>query len=198
VDLIPDFTRYQNFTTHLRVLQINASYKPAFIYGGPTMSVSGLSEQLAKSGCLIKVFTTTANGQAELPVVNDKELIVDGVEVRYFKRITKDHSHFSPALPLALWKEARSFDVIHIHAWWNLVSMLACLVAIWRKVPVVLSPRGTLSRYSFQHKNASIKSVFHNLIGKPLLKRCHFHVTSGREENAIKEILTQVTRAFSC
>jgi glycosyltransferase involved in cell wall biosynthesis len=173
----------------LKVLQICAAYKPAFVYGGPTMSVSMLSEQLAKAGVSTKVFATTANGKTELPVVPGQTVDVDGVSVTYFKRITKDHTHFSPALLRKLWKEAPGFDIIHIHAWWNLVSLFSCLIALIRKVPVVISPRGTLSSYSFQNKNIGKKWVIHNLFGRYLLNRSHIHVTSKREYEAVHHLI---------
>jgi len=173
----------------LRVLQICAAYKPAYIYGGPTMSVSMLAEQLEKAGIQTEAYATTANGKTELPLTPNKPLVVDGVTVTYFKRLTKDHSHFSPALLTQLWKQAPSFDIIHIHAWWNLVSLFSCLVALMRNVPVVLSPRGTLSPYSFQNKNIGIKWFIHHLFGKPLLKRCYIHVTSNQEAEAISKIV---------
>ncbi|ASU36776.1 XrtY-associated glycosyltransferase XYAG1 [Mucilaginibacter xinganensis] len=174
----------------MRVLQICAAYKPAFIYGGPTMSVSMLSEQLSKAGVYTEVYATTANGKTELNVAPNKPLDVDGVTVTYFKRITKDHSHFSPALLGKLWKEANTFDVIHIHAWWNLVSLFSCLIGLVRNVPVVVSPRGTLSPYSFQNKNIGTKWLIHHLLGKPMLKRSIIHVTSKRESDAIAAIVT--------
>ena len=80
----------------MKVLHIIAAYKPAVIYGGPTMSVAMLCEKLSKAGVGIEVFTTTANGAHELPVATNKSVIVDGVSVTYFKRITKDHTHFFP------------------------------------------------------------------------------------------------------
>jgi glycosyltransferase involved in cell wall biosynthesis len=58
-----------------------------------------------------------------------------------------------------------------------------------RNVPVVLSPRGTLSPYSFQNKNIGIKWFIHHLFGKPLLKRCYIHVTSNQEAEAIGKIV---------
>ncbi|WP_428328402.1 XrtY-associated glycosyltransferase XYAG1 [Mucilaginibacter sp.] len=173
----------------MRVLQICAAYKPAFVYGGPTMSVSMLSEQLAKAGIDTHVFATTANGKAELPVVPNLPTNVDGVFVTYFTRLTKDHSHFSPALLKKVWQQSPEFDMIHIHTWWNLVSIFSCAIALLRKVPVVISPRGTLSPYSFQNKNNSVKWLIHNLLSKPLLNRCYFHVTSQREDRAIAQLV---------
>lgn len=153
------------------------------------MSVSMLSERLQKAGVSVEVFATTANGKTELPVTPSLPLNVDGVTVTYFKRLTKDHSHFSPALLNRLWKGARSFDVIHIHAWWNLVSLFSCLLALMRGVPVVVSPRGTLSAYSFQNKNIGVKWLIHHLLGKPLLKRSHIHVTSDNEAAAVGSLI---------
>jgi glycosyltransferase involved in cell wall biosynthesis len=153
------------------------------------MSVSMLSEQLAKTGVYTEAYATTANGKEELLVKPGEMVNVDGVRVTYFRRITKDHSHFSPSLLKRLWKDAPGFDVIHIHAWWNLVSLFSCLIALLRNVPVVVSPRGTLSPYSFQNKNTGKKWLIHHLLGKPLLKRCNIHVTSNREGQAINSII---------
>jgi glycosyltransferase involved in cell wall biosynthesis len=172
----------------LKTLQICAAYKPAFIYGGPTMSVSMLAENLVKAGVDTEVYATTANGKAELPVMPGERVVVDGVPVTYFKRITKDHSHYSPALFKQLRGEAKSFDLIHIHAWWNLVSIFSCLIALKNKVPVLLSARGTLSPYSFQNKNIGVKWALHHLLGKTLLKKCHIHATSKREADAISKL----------
>ncbi|MEO6850704.1 MAG: glycosyltransferase [Mucilaginibacter sp.] len=173
----------------MKLLQINASYKPAYIYGGPTMSVSKLSEQMAKAGCIVEVFTTTANGPGELPIKPDERTVVDGVGVTYFTRLTKDHTHFSPKLLRKLWKDVGKFDLVHIHAWWNLVSVFSCWIALMRGIPVIISPRGTLSSYSFNNKNNLPKKLLHNLLGKRLLRKSNFHVTSERERAAIESIV---------
>jgi glycosyltransferase involved in cell wall biosynthesis len=176
----------------LKILQINASYKPAYIYGGPTMSVSKLSEQIVKAGHSLHVFTTTANGKAELPVVLNTTIDVDGVSVTYFKRITKDHSHFSPALLARLWHEVKQCDIVHIHAWWNLVSVLSCFIAVVKGVKVVVSPRGTLSAYSFNYRNSFSKKLLHQLIGKKLLDQSFIHATSPNEQKALSELIKPV------
>ncbi|HZX57864.1 MAG TPA: glycosyltransferase [Mucilaginibacter sp.] len=180
----------------MKLLQVNASYKPAYVYGGPTMSVSKLSEEMAQAGNTVEVFTTTANGADELAVAPNIPTYVDGIKVTYFKRITGDHTHFSPALLKRLWKKVCDFDVVHIHAWWNLVSVLSCWVALRRGVPVIVSPRGTLSAYSFTNKNDLPKKIIHNLIGKSLLKRSTIHVTSDREKEAM-ELLVKPKHIFN-
>jgi glycosyltransferase involved in cell wall biosynthesis len=179
----------------MRVIQICPSYKPAYTYGGPTVSVSMLCEQMQKSSLKQVVLTTTANGGNELEVQCNTLTNVDTVPVRYFKRITKDHSHFSPSLCLHLFQEIRKGNkaaenmIIHIHSWWNLVSILTCLVARLAKLVVVISPRGMLTDYSFGHKNKLVKRWIHTFLGKWLLNGCHLHATSDREKGDILSFL---------
>lgn len=162
------------------------------------MSVSKLSEELNKSSQLkksnleVEVLTTTANGKTELSVNAGKTVKVDGVLVTYFRRLTKDHSHFSPQLLIALNKrinKSPNKPLIHIQAWWNFVSVLACALALFKKAPIILSPRGTLSNYSFNNRTSILKKLFHKFIGEPLLRRCHFHVTSEKEEMDILRLV---------
>jgi glycosyltransferase involved in cell wall biosynthesis len=177
----------------LKILQICAAYKPAYVYGGPTMSVSMLSEQLVKASIDVEVYTTTANGKTELDILPNSTLKTDGVTTTYFKRLTKDHSHFSPALLTSLWKNIKKFDLVHIHAWWNLVSLFSATIAIIKGVPLIISPRGTLSSYSFQNKNIGPKWAIHTFWGKVLLNKSYFHVTSELEKKAISSFLNPLS-----
>ena len=212
----------------MNILHINASYKPAFIYGGPTVSVAKLCEEISSKKLKVKskkgevgfdsaqpdndsaqpdngsvqpdssvekekidvtVYTTLANGKEELPYQNGEIRNVDGVAVHYFKRITKDHSHFSPSFLSHLWKNVKQFDLIHIHAWWNLVSVGAALICVLKGRSYILSPRGTLSTYSFYNRKSVMKRLFHLFLGRPLLKRAVFQVSSGKEKKDIENIL---------
>lgn len=184
---------------YTKILQVTAAYKPAFIYGGPTMSVAKLCEALAEIKVEVEVLTTTANGKEELPVEANKANFVDGVKVTYFKRLTKDHTHFSPALLLglrrkikALYPQAQNFNpqlIIHIHAWWNLVSIFSCVIAKWYNVPVMLTPRGMLTDYTATNRNSFPKRIIHAFLGKILLKYCHIHVTSEKEKRDVLSII---------
>ncbi|KQC02437.1 XrtY-associated glycosyltransferase XYAG1 [Pedobacter sp. Hv1] len=177
----------------IKILQITAAYKPAYIYGGPTMSVSKLCEALVEAGIDTEVLTTTANGKTELAVEPNKTTQIDGVEVTYYQRLTKDHTHFSPALFSGLRKKIKISSklqlVVHIHAWWNLVSIFSCAIAKWCNVPVVLSPRGMLTNYTAGNRNSGFKSMIHQLMGKSLLKYCHIHVTSEKEQQDVLDFI---------
>lgn len=161
------------------------------------MSVSQLAQNLAKySNNKVSVYTTTANGKAELNVIPNSLHIINGVQVTYFKRITKDHSHFSLALYFALWKNIHMFNYIHIHAWWNLVSVISALICVIKGKKFILSPRGTLSAYSFNNRTSFLKKIFHQCIGKPLLLKANFLLTSQNEETEIKLLLGKSIKTF--
>jgi len=192
----------------MKIIHITASYKPAYIYGGPIQSVAKLCEALKRiidrqvtagndlpSVHDLQVLTTTANGKIELEMATGKLNLVEGVPVRYFKRITKDHSHFSPQLLLNLRNQIfyslqNEKPIIHIHAWWNLVSVLSCWVARRYKVPVLLSPRGMLTAYTQKNRNSFSKKIIHSFIGRSLLEYCHLHATSEQEKQDILKIIT--------
>ncbi|MFD0941979.1 XrtY-associated glycosyltransferase XYAG1 [Pedobacter boryungensis] len=181
----------------IKILQISAAYKPAYIYGGPTMSVAKLCEVLAENKVHVEVLTTTANGKTELDVNINKVQQVEGVNVTYFKRLTKDHTHFSPTLLLALrsrirGQQSKSNDnklIIHIHAWWNLISIFSCQIAKWYNIPVILSPRGMLTNYTLGNRNGTFKSIIHTIMGKKLLTYCHIHATSEKEKQDILQFI---------
>lgn len=167
-------------------------------------------ERLTTDTFDLEVFTTTANGKTELNVTPNENRLVNGVNVTYFKRLTKDHTHFSPALLWRLRKEIlevkhRSLDnnfksldsvrsetnlIIHIHSWWNLVSVLSCALAKWYKIPVILTPRGMLTTYTTKNKNSFKKKIIHYTLGKKLLEYCHLHVTSEKEKHDVLSLIT--------
>lgn len=167
------------------VLHITASYKPAFIYGGPVRSTLDLCMALNRAGIAVNILTTTANGRDELYVSKGKTYSVNGLSVRYFGRWTGDHSHFSPALLCNVWRTCKRTDAVHIHSWWNLVSVLSLWICNLRGVRAVVSLRGTLSSHSFENRHTGFKSLFHRLIGSRLLQRAILHVTSDKEADEV-------------
>ncbi len=174
--------------TKHKILQVTASYYPSVAYGGPTVSIHNLCKALVASGQEVLVITTTANGKNELDVKTKEIQIVNGVPVIYFKRLSKDHTHFSPALLKYLWKNIHDFEIVHIHSWWNLVSVLSVIVCYLRRKKFVLSTRGTLNEFSF--KKAFIRRAFIRLCNITCFRNAVFHVTSEKEyrevENAVK------------
>ena len=173
----------------MNILHIVPSYKPAYIYGGTITAVAGLCESQARLGHHIMVYTTTANGSDELDIPPRQVQLIDGVKVLYFKRLTKDHTHFSPSLLAMLWRTVKEVDAVHIHSWWNFVTMPAVFICWWRGVQPFFSPHGMLSAYSLENRNTGLKSLFHKTLGRFLLGKTTLHATSQQEANEGKQLI---------
>lgn len=169
----------------MRILHIVPSYKPAYVYGGPIRSIATLCETLVREHHQVSVLTTTANGITELDVERNTPCTIEGVEVFYHRRLTKDHTHVSPALWRHFYKTCKSFDVIHIHSWWNLVVIPIAWICAIKKIVPVISLRGTMTEFSVTHKNQRAKKWIHQLIGRKLLNRSFLHSTSPKEDQRL-------------
>lgn len=172
----------------MNILHVSPSYTPAYIYGGPTLSVSQLCEAQASIEANIAVFTTTANGPEELPMQIGMPLLVNGVAVTYFRRYTGDHTHLAPGLWWAVWRECRKVDAVHIHSWWSFPVLGAVFICWLRGVRPVLSPRGTLQPVALQTNRSSLKQVLHQWIGQWLLQQTKLHATSSSEAGALAKL----------
>lgn len=162
----------------MRILFITPAYKPAYCYGGPTISVSELAESLVAIGNQVTVYTTTANGETELEAATGCATNVKGVEAYYFKRITGDHTHVSPALWRKLWNTQKEFDIIHLQSWWSFLIIGAAAICQLKRRKFILSPRGMLGEYSFKNQHNLSKKIIHHLMGKRLLKKSLLHATT--------------------
>jgi glycosyltransferase involved in cell wall biosynthesis len=173
----------------MNILFIVPSYKPAYTYGGPIVVIAMLAETLVTMGHSVTVYTTTANGATELAVPVGKAVLVDGVKVYYFKRITGDHTHASPALWRELDKTIGAFEVVHIHSWWNMLVIGAAWVCRKHGVKPIISPHGMLSEYILNTNNSAKKKWLHRLIGKSLLTNSIVHVSTEMELEESRKII---------
>lgn len=178
----------------LMILHISPSYKPAYCYGGPIFSVASLCEAINGNGEFeVVVFTTTANGMQELDVERGCMQIIEGINVFFFSRLTKDHTHFSPGLLVALHRYLKKAGrekkqlLVHIHSWWNMVAVLSAAILLLHRMPLIISPRGMITNYTLSYRNIKIKWLLHTTFGKYLLKNAVLHATSNQEAENIKQ-----------
>lgn len=165
----------------MKILFVTPSYKPAYIYGGPAISVSELAEALSSDGHEVVVYTTTANGSEELKVETKRPVNINGVTIYYFKRQTGDHTHVSVGLWQKLFHTANSFDVINLQSWWSPLIFGAAAICRLKGKKYFVSPRGMLSAYTFESRKGLIKHLLHQIIGKPLLRFGYLHATTRLE-----------------
>ena len=170
---------------NLKILQITPYYIPSFSYGGPVNSICQLCEALVNEAEEVCVYTTGSKQEFGEHFYYQE---INGVKVSYFNRFFYENAFFAPKLLVEVWRTAKKFDIIHLHMWWNLSTILSLLIVLLRGKKPVLSPRGTLSEYSFKHRNSFLKKIFQKLIGKFLFSKTFLHCTSEDE----KEISTEI------
>lgn len=174
----------------MRLLIIAAGYKPSWVYGGPTISISSLAEALSTEGVDVTVMTTNANGKNDFSYPNGHQVVIDGVQVQYYRRWIGDPVSVSPLHTWALIKSIRQYDVVHINGWWNWVAMMALIICKITGTPHVLTTRGALSEYTFQTRRTSlVKKVMHQLFFKRMLCHTLLHVTTDEEAQRFRRAL---------
>lgn len=144
-----------------------------------------LAEELSKYNQIL-VLSTTANGKVELNYKSNSLQNIDGVNIKFFSRQTKDHSHLSLGLLKYLWNNGKNYDVIHIQSWWNLVALISALICKIMGWKYIVTPRGMLSPYTYQ--TSLLKKTIHLIFGDYLLKSSIIHTTSLDEEFKIKAL----------
>ena len=164
---------------NLRILHITPYYLPDVAFGGPVFSVSALCESLAAGGVDVTVFTIGYNKKDAGKYPLNTQL--NGVTVRYFKGDWGKPCQVSWQLWETLEREAGNFDVIHLHTWWNILVFKAIRIIKGKMVPLLLSPRGMMSDYSFSHRKTFLKRWFQSLAGSQLLEGVYLHATAAAE-----------------
>ncbi len=164
----------------MKLLHYIPTYAPAWKWGGPVRSVSGLCEQLARSGHEVTVFTTDAGlAPADRPPTEDA-VQRNGVSVHYF-RSREGRGILSPGLESAVRARTREFDLVHVTAIWQRTGPAACRAARRAGVPYVISPRGALGPYSWSRGRWK-KLAYYWLVERENLRRAAgFHYTAAAE-----------------
>lgn len=130
----------------LRVLHVVPWFYPALIYGGPAQCTYDLARATARAGCDVRVLTTNANGESNLPASGEQVThIGDGVAVRYCERWFGDS--VSPELLRRLPSEIRWADVVHLGLTYSFPVLPTLALCKRYGKPVVWSPHGALQRY---------------------------------------------------
>jgi glycosyltransferase involved in cell wall biosynthesis len=112
-------------------------------HGGPSKSVRALANAMAASETT-DLLTTLEPGQRMLPPGDD------AAAIHVFERETPRWLCASSGLERRL--ATTAYDVIHSHALWLLTLRYAHDAARSRGVPLVISPRGMMSGWAWEHR----------------------------------------------
>jgi glycosyltransferase involved in cell wall biosynthesis len=165
----------------MRILHVVPTYLPATRYGGPIYAVHGLAKALAAAGHEVTVFTTNVDGASVSDVPLNAAVMRDSVSVRYFAS-PLPRLYWSPSMQAALRREARDFDVVHLHSVFLWPTMAGAAAARSAGVPYVISPRGMLVPELIRRRSRLIKTSWIRFVERRNFRRAAaIHFTSRRE-----------------
>lgn len=149
-------------------------------FGGPTESLIGYAQAAHTQDIEVHVAAPSmpADDRAWL-----EEQLPD-VTLHTFPSMGRHAYVVAPGLWMWLWRHAGHFDAVHVHGLFNPVSSVSARLGVRSRVPTVMRPFGTLSRYTFSRRSA-VKRLYHRLLDRSALRRAaalHFTTAAERDE----------------
>lgn len=132
----------------MNIVHLTPYYAPAYAFGGVVRSVEGMAQALAHQGHTVTILTTDAlNSTSRAQEPTDERR--DGLRVLRARNLSVTlRGRLNLGTPFGLGRLAAevlpSADILHIHEFRTLENLLIVPQAARHKLPVVLSPHGTL------------------------------------------------------
>jgi glycosyltransferase involved in cell wall biosynthesis len=169
----------------MKILHVSPSFYPTRAYGGTIRSSYGLCRGLSELGCDVRVITTDTDGIGRnLQVPRDRDIPVDGLQVRYCHKLARNS--VSPSLLRVLREYVRWADVVHLIAVYSFPTFPTLTYCRLFEKPLVWSPRGSLQRWDGSTRRAS-KFFWEQACQALVLKqKVILHTTSEDENNQSK------------
>jgi len=158
--------------------------------GGPSQAIRLIEQALLGEGIAVETASTDDDGpgrhmQRTLGVIVEEE---EGRQRRYFR---KSSDFYKTSWAFARWipGAVRSYDVVHVHALFSFISIVAAWAALRAGVPLVIRPLGTLNGYGLQQRRPRLKQLSLRYIEGPLVMRAAaIHVTSEAERDEVDSL----------
>ncbi|WP_299107783.1 glycosyltransferase [uncultured Tenacibaculum sp.] len=150
---------------------------------GPAYSVPALCNALQQSGCDVTLYTL-----APLNVSEENFLF----KVKTFKRDKYPSHSFGASKEMfkALLKESKNVDLIHMHSLWMAQNIYVGKVARKFKIPLVTSPRGTLSKEALKRSRWKKEIVLALGQRRALRYSKYYHATAIHEYEDINDYVS--------
>ncbi|MFN7145845.1 MAG: glycosyltransferase, partial [Myxococcota bacterium] len=167
----------------MRVLHVTPCFPPTWAYGGIPRAVHGLARAQVAAGLDVRVWTTDvldATRRADVPARYDRDGIDVVVTRTLSNRLAWAHQLYVPTTAPPL----DDVDVVHLHAHRNLLNHRAFRDASARRIPVVLTPHGTLPRIE---RKVGLKAAWDLLFDGEVPRRAARVVATSKAE--VRQVL---------
>lgn len=148
-------------------------------HGGPSRSVLGLASGLARTGRAVELLSTAPDG-------NGTAQTEGALVTRIFPR--EWPQAVCPSAPLRQHLLAGDYGTIHHHGLWLRTLHYAHKTAARKNVPLVISPRGMMSPWAWNHRRSK-KALAERIIHPGAFSAAAgWHVTSEAELQDIRRL----------
>jgi len=138
-------------------------------WGGPSRVIREMTAALADRGHRVVVFSTDAAPGRVRASASMQAPFDPRVEHRVFRSDLVRPPFPSAAMALAVVREARGFDIAHVHGLFNAPSSAALLALRAARVPFVVRPCGMLDPWSLQQR-AGVKAAWWRYLDGPSVR----------------------------
>lgn len=153
----------------MKILQMIPAFYPALAYGGTVKVAYDLSKELARRGHEVTVYTSDSLDKYSRQ--KDRFVEMNGIQVYYFRNLSNTLAWhrlvFTPGMLLQLGKEAKNFDIVHLHGFRNFPNIVAHHYAMKFHIPYVFQAHGDLLPLFAKRK---LKRVYDVLFGHKILR----------------------------
>ncbi|MBI5648842.1 MAG: glycosyltransferase [Chloroflexi bacterium] len=178
----------------MRILYVASYYEPAYVYGGPVLSVSLLCKALADLGASVTVLTTNANGNQRLNVPIGQPVQVRNLQVYYYPvvNVLPPSFFYSPQLARACQEKMGQYDIAFLDTLWTHAMEPSISAGTHSSVPCIIPLHGQLLPWALKHKRWK-KQLYFNLLEKNRLnKSAALHCASYFEQQSVQKLGFQV------
>ena len=168
----------------MKILMITGTFPPRK-FGGITKSSYNLAKELVKRGHEVDVCTTDLGNNSNSRLTVGYNESIDGINVHYFKNASNilafNYRLFLPMGFISFIKEnIRSFDVIHIHDYRSILSIIVSYYSKKCNKPYILQAHGSILPFS---NKRLVKKIFDFVYGKKILKNASRIIASTELES---------------
>lgn len=152
----------------MNILHVTLGFYPATAWGGPVKIVHQNGMELAQRGHSVTVYCTNLLDKRRVIAPGTFERTVDRMRVVYFHtwRLAAWPGTLGPIwlpdLPGYLAREMRSFDVVHLNGYRNLMLVPVARAARAARVPFVIQPHGAIPIIVNSH---TVKRLYDRWLG---------------------------------
>ena len=155
----------------MKITHVIPFFAPAWGFGGPVRVCFDLSRRLVKKGHRVTVLTTDAYDYPKR--INKVCEEIDGIRIIRFRNLSnKLAKSYNLYLPLGFYKyfgkHIKSYDIVHLHAFFTILNIIAATVCLKKKVHYILHLHESPVPQKILGK-VWLKKIFNLLAGKKIL-----------------------------